>query len=203
MQSILYNKSRKAVIISAAVLLFTLAGCFFGVQRDDGVQDRLLKSFTGEPVIPREANKIFVRDFENGKTAGSLAGRLTIRVKELIASDGRLGVVEDETMADLSLQGKMVSYELQALKFDEMGTVIEKRMRSVVRLRLIDVMHGRDVFTNERVESFVVFSDRVPPVESESGAQDRLLEEMSKRIVAQAVTGWYTKYMTPAEKGKR
>lgn len=164
---------------------------------------QVFESMNGEPVVPREANKIFIPPFTCATGREPLCQKLAIRVRELIAADGRLAVVDAEADADIVLAGAMTHYQIQPLEYDEMERIVKKRMRMTAAARLTDLRRSKEIFFEREIQSFDTYSEIVPPVMTEPLMQDRVMESLARRIVLTTVTGWYTGLMTPVEKGKR
>jgi hypothetical protein len=172
-------------------------------QGRDLTVEKVLGRMSGEPVVPRSANRIQVPEFDNLTPVHSLSARISIRVREEIASDGRLGIASGGEQADLLLEGKITSYQTQALEFNGAGLPVKKRMRMLAAVRLIDIVSNREIFSDRDIQAFETYSEIAPPVSTEQTVQDRVLTELARRVAKQAVTGWYTGLMTREEKGKR
>ncbi len=164
---------------------------------------KVLKGITGEPVVPREANRILVREFMGSAGALDARTKLVIRVRELIAAEGRLAIVGPGSEADLILEGAVRGLETRPLKYNEMGLVVWKRTRITASLRLYDRNREREIFFEREIQAFEEFSDIEPPVVSESMALDRTVEALAKRIASQAIRGSYKELLTPVEKGRK
>ncbi|HSV98033.1 MAG TPA: LPS assembly lipoprotein LptE [Spirochaetota bacterium] len=158
---------------------------------------------TGEPVIPREANRILVYDFRGAPGDRTLRTRLGIRVRELLAADGRLAVVADEDQADLALEGVVTGHETRPLRYSEMGRAVSKRMRITASVRLFDRNKNREIFFEREIQAFEEFSDIEPPVVPEAAALDRVIDALAKRIAQQTMRGSYAGLLTPVEKGRQ
>ncbi len=117
--------------------------------------------------------------------------------------DGRLAVVSSPLETDLVLSGKVLSFTLQNLEYNEIGQPVKKRMRITASVKLLDRINMRTVFRDSDVQSFRTYSDILPPVENEFQVLNRVIDELAERIVSQTLTGWYTDKMTNIEKGKR
>lgn len=208
------NIQRKPKIFPAFALILLTAvffktGCVSGGERDTQLEkkatmlEKVLKSINGEPVVPREANRIIIADFWDNTHNPDLCEKLSLRIRELINVDGRLAVVTSENVADLKLSGKIILYQIQPLKFNLMGLPIKKRMKVVAVVSLRDNLRGKDIFYDMPVQAFEEYSDIEPPVTSEESMRLTVIENLSKRIALQTVSGWYTQLMTPEEKGRK
>ncbi len=194
---------RKACLPLSALLALCLCAC---VSPDGGAGvpvGKVMKSMTGEPVVPREANRILVYDFRGSPGDRSLCTTLGIRVRELLAADGRLAVVTDEAQADLALEGVVTGHETRPLRYNEMGQAVDKRMRITASVRLFDRNKKREIFFEREIQAFEEFSDIEPPVVPEAAALDRVIDALAKRIAQQTMRGSYTGLLTPVEKGRK
>lgn len=192
--------------ITILILIFIL-GTLIGCVSDDNVKDstisKVIDSINGEPVVPRDANRIIVPFFNNFTTEFSISEKLTLRVREFLVMDGRLAVVSDNKDADLRLIGKIVRYHNQPIQYGKFGEPIRKRLRIVAMVGLLDLRRDREIFCEREIQSFEIYSDLIPPITSEIQIRDKALDSLARRISITIIKGWYTDLMTPAEKGKR
>jgi hypothetical protein len=194
-------KELKAYIPLAVLAVFCACASTDGGA--GGPVGKVIKSITGEPVVPRAANRILVVDFRGAAGGQGLRDTLGIRVRELLAADGRLAVVADEAGADLVLEGVVTGYETRPLRYNEMGLALSKRMRITVSVRLFDRDRDREIFFEREIQAFEEFSDTEPPVVPEAAALDRVINALAKRISQQTIRGSYTELLTPVEKGRK
>ncbi|HDP80784.1 MAG TPA: hypothetical protein ENN21_08070 [Spirochaetes bacterium] len=164
---------------------------------------RMFGAMNGEPVVPREANRLLIGNFSNGAADHALGRKLYLRVREHIALDGRLGIVEEGGEHDLALRGRLKLHEVQPLRFNDLGVPVKKRMRITVAIDLDDTGGKKAIFHDHELQAFEEFSDTVPPVTTESAVRDIVIDQLARRIARKVISGWYTDLMTPAEKGKR
>ncbi len=195
----------KGKIISLVVMVthFLAASAFFSCASfngNGGEVKKVIGSLNGEPVIPRRANRISIPDFLDRSGDPSIARKTTLRVRDLISSDGRLSVVAGE--ADLVLLGKILSQEIQPIEFGTMHQPTKKRLRIIAAVKLINSAAGRPVFNDSPVQAFETFSEIIPPVSSEHQTRERVIENLALRITHQTLSGWYTDLMTPTEKAR-
>ena len=164
---------------------------------------RLLGKINGEPVIPRSANRIIIPYFGNFTGEPFVSDRLTLRLRELISMDGRLAVVSDNNRADLRLNGRVELYHIQPIHYSDAGEPVRKRLRIVAMVELVDLKHGKKIFSEMQVQAFEIFSDVIPPFVPETQVKERVIESLARRVAVKTVSGWYTELMTNIEKGKR
>ncbi len=195
----------RPIIFPLIAMLFLATLHCAGVPGRDssGGASRLVSVTSGEPVVPRHANTIFIADFNDVTGRSGIARRLTLKVKDLITRDGRLAVLTEKDGADLVLIGDITAFQIQPIKYGGQGVAIRKRMRFVTSVKLIDLGRGRIIFQNREVQAFMEYSEILPPVMSEYQVIDSLIDTLAERLRAQTITGWYTEYMSSVEKGKQ
>jgi hypothetical protein len=203
MLEIIKNLQIKIFILYFVFIAILLTGCFStDKQKDSSVKD-VLKTFEGEPVVPREANKIFISEFSNFTDQPSISIKLTSRLKEQIISDGRLAVVTESNITDLLLKGMITAYQVQPVKYNGFDKPVKKRLRIVASIKLFDIKKEKEIFFDGNIQAFEEFSDVIPPITSEIQIQDKVLDDLAKRIALKSIDGWYTRLLTPVEKGKK
>jgi hypothetical protein len=191
------------MVFLAALFLGSCPGCGTGIGKEEVPIKSVLESMNGQPVVPREANRIWIPPFAGGAGTGMLGQRLALRLREYIAMDGRLAVVNEGKHADLVLNGTVLLYQVQPLAYDDLGVPVKKRIRMVASCRLLDIPREKVIFNEAEIQAFEIFSDTVPPLVTEESARERIMESLARRIALQTVSGWYTELMTPVEKVKR
>lgn len=163
----------------------------------------VMHALDGTQVIPQDANRIYIDGFQYEDASNAvLAGLLTMKLRDRINFDGRLGVVSSHKESDIAFSGKLSRFEHQILEYGPNGEPLKKRMRITIRCSLDDVRRARKIFFNEEVQAFEVYSDTVFPVRTEMQVKESLMGELAARLTEKIATGWYTGKMTPAEKGK-
>lgn len=187
--------------IIAALVFFT--ACSTAPGTSGSAASRLVDEINGGPVVPRNANSIFIGEFTDLSGKGDIARRLAMKVKELINRDGRLAVAPGAAGSDLVLSASVTGFQILPVEYGNQGIAVKKRMRLTASIKLLDTTRGRIIFGDSQVQSFTEYSETVPPVMSEYLAVDSVIDKMAERIRAQTITGWHTDYMTPVEKGKR
>ena len=188
-----------ALIVCTALLIQSCAAT--DKHNDSSIQD-VLKSFKGEGVIPREANKIIVSEFRHTTKQSLISYKLITKLKEQISADRRLAVVTANDTADLLLQGMIIDYQVQPVKYDGFDKPIRKRLRIIASVKLFDIKREKEIFFDRAIQAFDEFSEMLPPITTEIQIQDKVLDELAKRIALKTINGWYTSLMTPVEKGK-
>ena len=199
---IIHSNSVVRIIHSLVFGIILINSCSLVNNRESFQVKNVLSNIDGEPVIPREANKISIPFFYNHTEKPSISEKLTLKVRRFINIDGRLAVVSDTSNADLRLLGMIVKYKIQPVQYGAFGEPIRKRLRILTSVRLYDIKREAEIFFENEIQSFEIFSDALTPITSEIHVQDRVLENLARRISVKVIDGWYTKLLTPIEKGK-
>jgi len=190
-------------VILFITIIFICSNCATGDKGDNVSLSRILNKISGEPVVPREANKIFIPLFENKTRRAEIAEKLFNRINERIGMDGRLAVVSDEKIADLKLEGVITDFTVQNLEYGTVGKPVKQRMRILASVRCTDLMKKSLIFYENDIQAFKAFSQVIHPIESEELVLYDVISYLADRIAQKTVTGWYTNLLTPVEKGKR
>ena len=163
----------------------------------------ILDQFSGETVVPRQANTIYIAAFINTTQRAELADKIALKLSNLIVSDGRLAVAKDAGAADTIFEGRIISFEKQTIAFNNFGQPDKKRLRIIVSAKFSDNKKQRVIFNDSSIQAFSEFSEITRPITSEIQAVDTLTDNLAKRLFAKIISGWYTGEMTGIEKGKK
>jgi hypothetical protein len=188
--------------ILIAILIFSITGCGSDINNDGNMVRKIIDGFDGEPVVPRNANRLYIVPPANTTVRDDMSPKLFNKVREYISIDGRLGVDADDNNSDLRLEIWITRYLIEGMKFDAIGRAIEKRMWITADVRLLNIKRKKLIFYEANIQSFKSFSELVSPIETETQVLDYVLDDLAKRITAKTVTGWYTDQMTIIEKRK-
>lgn len=191
---------KRALPVIVMVLAF---GCTADLRDEEAMAGKIIKGFEGEPVVPRNANRLYIMPPVNMTgTAAGISDKLLYRIKAHISLDGRLGVDADDQKSDLRLEVLVRKFMIQNLEYDTIGRAVKKRLWVTADVRLLDLKRNRVIFFEAGVQAFRVFSDLVQPIETVAQVTEYVLDDLGKRITSKTVSGWYTDRMTNIEKGK-
>ncbi len=188
-----------AIFLVAAGSLFT---CATEIPLQGVEVDRLVENINGEPVVPRQANTLFLQIAENRTGIKGIPERLKIKISELLNIEGRLAVVPDHGRSDLRLDVIFSGYELQVLEYSDMGIPTKKRLRLLADIRLTDLNRDREIISGHQVQAFEEFSDTVFPLKSRMQVEESVIHELARRISLMTIQGWYTERFTEIERNK-
>jgi hypothetical protein len=157
----------------------------------------ILNNIDGEPVIPRNANKLYITLEKNSQL---FSKKLLYIIKQQIRMNGRLALVNHIPKADISLIIKILLYQIQPIKYDNFGHIETARIRIVVSLKLIDLKKKKLILYDPRIEAFKQYSTIIFSNKNNTQILEIVLNELANRIVSKSATGWYTNYLTNIEK---
>jgi hypothetical protein len=184
------------------IIMVLTVGCTADLRDDEALAGKVIKGFEGEPVVPRNANRLYIMPPVNMTGAAEISDKLLYRIKAHISLDGRLGVDADGQKSDLRLEVLITKFMIQNLEYDTIGRAVKKRIWITADVRLLDLKRNRVIFFEAGVQAFRVFSDLVQPIETVPQVTEYVMDDMGKRITSKTVSGWYTDQMTNIEKGK-
>ncbi|MBF0122997.1 MAG: LptE family protein [Candidatus Omnitrophica bacterium] len=152
--------------------------------------------YTTGSVISSQYQTVYVAPFENKTDYVNAEARklyipgLETRVRSTIIDrylfDGNLRIGE-ETVADLVLQGKLLSYDREDLALTNNQDVSEYRIRITVELTMTDPIDKRILWQEP---SFSGEATYLTTGGSESAALDAALKDLAMRVVARTVEDW-------------
>jgi len=152
--------------------------------------------YTTKVTLPRDIKTIHIDTFQNKMTPGNIYAyepgleiKITNAVIRRLHQDGNLKVVPREK-ADAILEGNLIAFDQDGLRFSGLERIEEYRIYLVVALQLRDRTTG-DLLWEERNFSgdasyFVLGPRAVSRVE----AVDRAIERLGRNIVDRIVEDW-------------
>ncbi len=165
----------------APLLAALLAGCGYSLVG------------TGRGILPAGATTVFVETFVNETQRVGLEQIVTDAVLRELAGRARLKPVRDREGADLELTGRLVAYNVQAVRFDDSGRAIEYEISVVAKVTLTDRKTEKPVFANP---SFLFRQPYPVPltagsyVDVENAAVDALARPFARSLVTTILEGF-------------
>lgn len=92
--------------------------------------------------------------------------------------------------ADWRLEGELVEFRRDALRYDASAQVEEWRLNVVVNLRLVDQRTQAVVWEEPRFTGDTTYFARGANAESETAALDRAITDLARRMVERTVENW-------------
>ncbi|HEX9780687.1 MAG TPA: LptE family protein [bacterium] len=182
---------------SALGLLSLLAAAGFAAGLAAGC------GYTTRPGLPTPYQTIYVHPLVNRIDLTDLGGNLsrfpvyrhametelTDEILRRFQFTGLLRPSPRET-ADVRLEGELLQFRRDALRYSASGDVEEWRLSLVVSLRLIDRETGTTVWSEPGFVGDTTYFTTGPYAEAESGALARAITDLSRRIVERTVENW-------------
>ncbi len=125
---------RRAVL--AALLSATLAGCGYALVG------------TGRGILPEGASAVYVETFVNDTPRVGLEQQVTDAVLRELAGRARLKPVTDRSTADVEISGRLLSYQVNPVRFDDQGRALEYEISVLARVKLTDRKTEKAIFEN-------------------------------------------------------
>ena len=182
-------------------MVFACTGSQENTVREDS--DNVIARFSGGPIIPENANTIFILQIENLTNIPQLSQSLTVTLRRNISVEGRLAVIEDQSTADLILILRINSYRVQNLEHNKIGVPIRQRLRITAHVSLFDTQRNTFIFKDNEVQSFQNFSQEIMPIQSEIQCREDVLRMMADRVYLMIKTGWHSELLTEMERNRR
>ncbi len=157
----------------AAAGLLVLAGCGYALVG------------TGRGTLPENVKTVYVTTFVNETARVGLEQRVTDAVLRELAARSRLKPVARREDADAELTGRLTSYAVNPVRFDEAGRALEYEISVVARVTLTERATEKPLFDNP---SFLFRPPyKVPPatsyVDVETAAIDALALPFARSLV--------------------
>ena len=177
---------RSAGFAAVATALF-LAGC----------------GYTTRPGIPSNLRTVYVAPFANKINLAKLPTNndrfpiyrhamerdLTNAVIDRYQFTGLLRPTKPET-ADTRLDGELIEFRRDALRYNASQQVEEWRLNLVVNLRFTDQTTGLVMWEEASFTGDTTFFAIGPNAESEEAALERAITDLARRIVERSVESW-------------
>ena len=103
---------------------------------------------TGKGSLPEEVRTVYVETFVNETTRVGLEQILTDAVLRELSARRRLKPIAREGDADAVLRGRLVSFGVQAVRFDDLGRALEYEISVTAKLTLTERATEKVLFEN-------------------------------------------------------
>lgn len=187
------------IFIIAFLKVIFLVSC---ISNNTGIKP-ILHSMNGQPVIPYNANKLYIGQLENYTNIPHYEEKIKQRIIDKIIINGRLAIVPVEENSDVKVTGSVQLFEVQPIMIDNTGIIKKKRLLIIAVISLINTHTNSYIFKNMPVQAFKEFSDIDFPLTPFNIVQDEVEQNLALRIALQIETGWYTSLKSDVEKGKQ
>ena len=181
------NRLRKFLAVAGLAALLTSAGC----------------GYTTRPALPPHLKTIYVSPFVNKIDFARLPSNddrfpayrhamevsLTNAVIERYQFTGLLRPTTRER-ANARLDGELIEFRRDALRYNASQQVEEWRLSIVVNLRFVDQTADILMWEEQGFTGDTTYFALGPNAESESAALDRAVTDLARRIVEKTVEDW-------------
>ncbi|MBN2406873.1 MAG: hypothetical protein JXJ19_04175 [Elusimicrobia bacterium] len=173
------NYIKKYILVS---LFFMIAGC--SVYEPIGI-------------VPDHIQTVRIEPFRNQTQQVRLSTDLTDLVVDKFIKEGRLSVVDTQN-ADSTLIGTIIEYTKMPIAYDENFVAQEYQLTMIVNLKYNDNIQKLKMWEDKKeglsggMEAWVKYYVGQDPViaETEEEARQRLLEDLSTKILHRTLYGW-------------
>lgn len=165
----------------AAALAAGLAGCGYALVG------------TGRGILPEGAKTVWVETFVNDTPRVGLEQRLTDAVLRELAGRARLEPVGDRAAADLEISGRILSYQVNPVRFDDQGRALEYEISVLTRVKLTERKTEKALFENPSFlfrQPYPVAASSASYVDVENGAIDAMARPFARSLVTTILEGF-------------
>ncbi|MBI3010862.1 MAG: hypothetical protein HYY57_07755 [Candidatus Omnitrophica bacterium] len=168
-------------------MLFAASGC--GYSTRPGLASRFQTVYV-KPLV----NKIDVTQIQTGENRFPIyRHRLEVDLTDEVVSrfqfTGLLRPTRSE-QADCRLEGELIAFRRDPLRYDASQQVEEWRLNLVVNLRFYDQRSGVLLWEEPGFTGDTTYFARGAKAESESTALNRAITDLARRIVERSVENW-------------
>lgn len=170
---------RRALL--AALLASGLAGCGYALVG------------TGRGILPEGASTVFVETFVNETPKVGLEQRLTDAVLRELAGRRRLTPVSERSGADVEIGGRILSYQVNPVRFDDQGRALEYEIAIVARVKLTDRKTETALFENPSFlfrQPYPVSATSSSFVDIENAAIEAVARPFARSLVTTILEGF-------------
>ena len=181
------------------ITISTILSCTSLQEAPSQIANVIDKS-TGETIIPRNANSLFIYPINNKSRRYDIEDKIMMSIRNKISLEGRLALVPDLKSAELSLECIVNNYIIENIEYRDIGRPVKMRLKILISARLYDLKRQKIIFSDPEMQSFKIYSDILSPIETEDQALEFVINNLTDRIIEKVRTGWDTKYKFPEEK---
>lgn len=165
----------------AALLAAGLSGCGYALVG------------TGRGILPEGASTVYVETLVNDTPRVGLEQRLTDAVLRELAGRKRLTPVSDRATADVEITGKILSYQVSPVRFDDQGRALEYEISVTARVKLTDRKTETALFENPSFlfrQPYPVSATSSSYVDIENAAIESIAQPFARSLVTTILEGF-------------
>lgn len=174
-------RPRATALLALLAIVPALSGCGYALVG------------TGRGVLPENVKTVWVDTFENDTAKVGLEQRITEAVLRELSARARLEPVRTREAADATLTGKLASYAVEPVRFDQSGRAIEYQITVVARVTLTDRATEKPIFENPSFlyrQPYAVPSASSSYYDVETAAVEALARPFARSLVTTILEGF-------------
>lgn len=148
---------------------------------------------TGRGILPEGTSSVFVETFVNDTPRVGLEQRLTDAVIRELSGRARLTPVPDRSAADVEISGRILSYQVNPVRFDDQGRALEYEIAVVARVKLVDRKTEKGLFENPSFlfrQPYPVAATSASYVDVENAAIEAMARPFARSLVTTILEGF-------------
>lgn len=156
--------------------------------------------YTTQSALPEHLKTIHIPPFKNSISLGDEGRRniylplLEVKARNAILNrflfDGNLKIVDRKEEADLILDGELIGYHRQALRYTDDDDVEEYRVRITTSLTLTDTQEEEPMWREGGFAGEATYFVVGAQATSENAAVLEATEDLARRVVERTVEDW-------------
>ena len=148
---------------------------------------------TGRGSLPENVKSVYVASFVNETTRVGLEQRITDAVLRELSARARLKPVADRSAADAELSGKLMSYDVQPVRFDTTGRAVEYQISVTAKITLTDRATEKPLFDDPGFlyrQPYTVPASTTSYFDVETAAVETLAQPFARSLVTTILEGF-------------
>ena len=159
--------------------------------------------YTTRPGLAEHLRTIYIKPFENNIDLTQVTSNLrdfpfyrpgteVDLTRAVIARFQMTGLLRPATAAraDAQLEGELIEFRREALRYDASQNVEEWRLSVVVNVRFIDRTINTVIWEESGLTGDTTYFAQGAQAESETAALDRAITDLARRVVERSVENW-------------
>ena len=148
---------------------------------------------TGRGILPEGASTVYVETFTNETPKVGLEQRLTDAILRELAGRAGLEPVGGRDGADVEISGKILSYTVNPVRFDDQGRALEYEIAVFARVKLTDRKTEKALFENPSFlfrQPYPVAASSASYVDVENAAIEAMARPFARSLVTTILEGF-------------
>ncbi|MCM8781607.1 MAG: LPS assembly lipoprotein LptE [Candidatus Omnitrophica bacterium] len=177
-----------SLLFTVYCLLFTVYGCGYTTKS-------LLPSYIKTVYVENFKNSIDITAEVSNKKPYSLykpglETEITKAIIDRFIYDGNLKVVKNRDEADAILNGELIEYVKEPLRYDTNDNVIEYKVRVVVSAQFLDKRENKVIWQAASFSGEASQRTQGSLEKSEETAKDEAIADVARRILEKTIEVW-------------